>query len=651
MRSTLRLLVASIFGTVAVSCAAQLASGRLESSTLAENNQPLYYWRLTPVANTAQLLTLFSRSQQPGLAGDVPLVAVLRDTLGDANPENDRVVYVWLLTYSHLNIGQRILSAVPFFYWRVGKGSETASARDTHPFFDMTAPQHPVLTEAGRDLLQWTTLDPMTMPVRASSRAYRTNQLDYERLHLGEAISYLREAPFGDGESALTRTQLDSVIARLELRKRLLGGLVEESRVARVGEEAGFEQERIRSRNWELLRQCAERSGLLFEPIDLGGTTGEYAILWYPLHGSAAPAGTSLGPVWKLLNIHDPWSDDRLKKWKGPVYRRDLDENGAFLHEGMTSATQIELVPLGVYSLNYPRLPLLLIDFRDRLHVRRHEMTQRSINEITAGLIGVSHFTNWYYYIGADMYDFVVARHGAAMNQAARLDSYSEFRSALALDQQLDPKLREQIQSHVTSLDVNPMEASPAHELEAARARDALLETKAADGTLMARLDKQRRAELAYLAESKTARVASGILHGATFGVYTHRAKADDENIVRLDAYRRLDYQLQLLESLVAAGTQPEIAYDSSRIRASVSEVRTLMPSVKSPEMHARATNALERLRTLSRDENVQEDCSTALIALERSPSTMRNPAASAGVAAARRNAMIAPLDTANVVK
>ena len=75
------------------------------------------------------------------------------------------------------------------------------------------------------------------------------------------------------------------------------------------------------------------------------------------------------------------------------------------------------------------------------------------------------------------------------------------------------------------------------------------------------------------------------------------------------------------------------------------------MPSVKSPEMHARATNALERLRTLSRDENVQEDCSTALIALERSPSTMRNPAASAGVAAARRNAMIAPLDTANVVK
>ncbi len=76
-----------------------------------------------------------------------------------------------------------------FFIGVSGSGSK--SVADTAPLFDLTAPQHPVVSEVGRDLLQWTMLDPMTTPVRATSRAYRTNQLDHERLHLEEAASYL----------------------------------------------------------------------------------------------------------------------------------------------------------------------------------------------------------------------------------------------------------------------------------------------------------------------------------------------------------------------------------------------------------------------------------------------------------------------------
>src|SRR5581483_8249620 len=116
-----------VFSAIATLWAADIPPQRLSSTIAGENNQS-YYWQVTPVAHTAELLTLFCRScPSAGDAySDQPLVAVLRDTLGDADPENDRVTDVWLLTYSRLNLLQRALSAVPFFYWHVGQGSASA---------------------------------------------------------------------------------------------------------------------------------------------------------------------------------------------------------------------------------------------------------------------------------------------------------------------------------------------------------------------------------------------------------------------------------------------------------------------------------------------------------------------------------------------
>src|SRR5262249_3179259 len=154
-----------------------------------------------------------------------------------------------------------------------------------------------------RDIFQWAMLDPSTTPIRATSRAYRTNETDHERLHLEEAISYLRESPSGDNSAALTGKQVNTLIARLELRKTLLGGFVSERAATLVGEEEKIKYERTRSRNWELLREYADKTGLYFEPLKLAGTSGEYAMLWFPLDERAEPEGTHLGPIWKLLNI------------------------------------------------------------------------------------------------------------------------------------------------------------------------------------------------------------------------------------------------------------------------------------------------------------------------------------------------------------
>src|SRR5438045_2677007 len=52
----------------------------------------------------AELLTIFGRLQNTHSASEksteIPLISVLRDTLGDANPENDRLRYVWMLSYA-----------------------------------------------------------------------------------------------------------------------------------------------------------------------------------------------------------------------------------------------------------------------------------------------------------------------------------------------------------------------------------------------------------------------------------------------------------------------------------------------------------------------------------------------------------------------
>jgi hypothetical protein len=643
-----------VIGCGALACvAADVPTERLQTATVRESNQSRYYWQATPVDGTAQLLTLFCRACRAGQTSEnVPLVSVLRDTLGESNPESSRVTYVWLLSYARLNAGRRLLSAVPFFYWRVGDGSKSAGG--TAPLMDLTAPQHPVLSEMSRDLLQWTVLDPFTMPVRASSRAYRTNSVDNERLHLEEAIEYLRQAPVSEGPSALNQTELDTVIARLELRKRLLGGLVSEQRAAQFGADAGFEQERIRSRNWEVLRQCADRTGLLFEPLTVAGTPDQYAILWFPLVenklvGSKRPAGVSLDPVWKLLNIKDPWNDERMRNWRGQTYTRALDENGSFVAADSPGAQQVRLAPLAVYGLNYPKVPLLLVDFRDKLHVRRHEMTQRAINEITAGVIGISHFTNWYYYVGADLYDFVVSRHGAAMDKAARIDSYSQFRVALALDDSLDADLRSDIQRRVNSLAVNPMEAAPERDMEVARTRYAQLQADAAEGGRLAeRIDKGRRAELADFGETKKTRVAETLLHDATFGLYTHRVKSDYDNLAALDRDRRIQYQLNFLDALVAAGTQPEVTYDSSRIKESIEELSGLLSTtdIREIQMHAAAT--IEQIQKISKDAEVQSDCSFALTALRRNSEPVRATTAS-GMVALRRG--MAPSDNSAAVK
>jgi hypothetical protein len=523
-----------------------------------------YHWESTQVDDSAQLLTLFSQ--------DVPLVSVLRDKLG-----HEQISYLWLLTYSRATVAQRTLSAVPFFYWKVGSGSDKVKKTDLKPLMNLSLPQRTVVPSTFRNIIQWTILDPFSTPLRASSRAYQNNRHDHELLHLEEAESYLQSAP----SAYLTDDERDTIIARLELRKSLLGDFVSAGRAASFGQNAVLAQERICAKNWELLRQCADKTGLVFQPLNLAGTKNEYAMLWAPAHWTAPWPSARLGPVWKLLNIKEPQGER-------------------------------EKIPLGVYSLTYPKMPLLMIDFRNSAHLKWHELTQRSITEITSGVIGISRFANWYYYVAADLYHFYASRRGTATNQQQRLDCYSKFRVALERDQNLEPALRADMLKRVSFYSVNPLETSAKKEFQAAVKRYDLLQANPP----VKLLNKDRRIELArYEATTEGQQVRGDLLHYCTFGLYTRHATGPDV-LDRLALYREVEYDLGFLDKLSVAGTPPEVAYDSTFIRGAVSELALLLPDIQSPLIRARAQQAIQKLQNISADSQLRAQCLEALDSL-----------------------------------
>lgn len=609
-----RLLTVLVF----VSCAFGTDTVSLPSVISQAPQPPAYYWTEAPVAEGAELVTLFGRfgTDSAGAAvPDVPLVSVLRDSLDNSEPNDDRLRYVWLLTSNRPTFAQRVLSAVPFFYWKLGKGGSPSGGTPAM-LADLSHPAHRVWRTAERDILQWTALDPMTMPVRASSHAYRTNNANEERVHLEEAIALLRRAPASTDGSGLTGDQIDGVVARLMLAKNIMGGLMKDGQLERVGNGRDAQRQSTIGRNWELLRTSAERTGLIFEPLQLGGTGENYAILWFPLGTTFAPPGISLASTWKLLHISNPWRDTRLKTWEGYVQGRSLDKDGKLLPVGETGAKEIDLAPLAVYSLTYPRSPLLMIDFRNKTQTKRREVIQRATDEIVSGVLGLSHFGNWYYYAGNGLYQFVKSRRGAAVNAGARIDSYAEFRVAAALDTSLDPAFRKQLRQRTDGLSANPLNVSVRQQLSAASRNYRALLAEAADPEkLPKQLDNDRRHELASFGKSTPSEIGATALHYLTLTAYTRRAPRREGNLALLSRERKTKAALQYLTQVANAGPQPEVTFNLDRIHQSIAELENLVDANSPKQIRNQAATALEGVRAQSLDTGLRADCSRALVA------------------------------------
>src|SRR5947209_7891498 len=103
-----------------VSFAQSCATTAENPSEVTEKTKQLFRLERLNLAGGAELLTIFGRldglKHDENQSMEVPLLSIVRDTLGDNNPDNDRLRYLWMLTYTKPTFGQRLASAIPFLY-------------------------------------------------------------------------------------------------------------------------------------------------------------------------------------------------------------------------------------------------------------------------------------------------------------------------------------------------------------------------------------------------------------------------------------------------------------------------------------------------------------------------------------------------------
>jgi hypothetical protein len=474
------------------------------------------------ITTGGQLVIFFEKLAAEGQnlgTSELPLLAVLRDTMGNNDPKNSRLRQVWVFTYAAPSPPQRIAAGVPFFYHRSGLDSGSCR-RPPRPVLDMARPARGLWRGVGYSILQAEAFDPIGSLARLTTRAYGGNLGEYRRTHIAEVLDVLSRDP-GQLTGALTPAEIENLEGRLELSPKLLGGLVGDESLPSVYSRALERRTENRGHNWELLRQTAEQNGLYFEPLPLDAAPDSFGIVWMARKGAEEPRRTF---DTQFLHITNPFQDEQV--WT-------LDRYGVRVPDGTEGGVGVKMIPLAVYTLDYPGVPLLLIDFRDRSNPQRHEMGLRLANDITTGILGLTTFGNLTYFAGKTGFLFVHKRHGAATDRLARRSAFIALRNALATCDSLAAALHHELESRIERLDLDPVEKSWAQEVRTAtRQYDALMKFSADPNGLAKTIERDRVDEYRAGAKNPLKRTVAALFHP--------RAGINHEQLNEVSERRRL---------------------------------------------------------------------------------------------------------------
>ncbi|MEQ1887072.1 MAG: hypothetical protein ABL967_18565 [Bryobacteraceae bacterium] len=478
------------------------------------------------VPGGAELLTVFGNLPDPETKTsetDVPLISVLRDTLGDSDPGNDQLRYVWVLTAPRPTLLQRAAAATPFYYWRAGAGKD--GEQRPVPVLDLSAPGGTVWKSLAGSVAQVVAFDPNGAVVRSATRSYRNNARDHRQLHLLSGLatlSQLEDVP--DVHNVLSEPELLAIQARLALSARTLGGFVSDANLPLAYIKQRTKSTEDRGHNWELLRQRAEANGLYFEPFGLSDSPTQ-ALLW--IAKEDIDSKHAFDP--QLLGISNPYGDVRLKKHTSYL---------KLIHHEQREVR--ELIPLALYALDHPKTPLLLVDYRSPFAPKKREMARRAAVDTVSGVIGYSKWADWPYLAGTVGWSFVRSRHGAPNDRLARIKAYSQTRRWLAMDSEITPDFREDLLQRLDTLGTNPLEDNIFDETRFAKSQYAALLKYAADPNgLQTKLTHDRNAEVRRFQHGIGARMALKSLNILTLGLYHHREDEATVLAARLDERRR----------------------------------------------------------------------------------------------------------------
>jgi hypothetical protein len=434
---------------------------------------------------------------------------------------------------------------------------------------DLAATDRDVWNKIFWTALQNLLLDPYGTPIKATSRSYQHNVADFRKSHIIRALSVLSLYRATNGPPPFSESELLEIEARLRLTDKTFGGFVKDINFQRYNDKQMFQTRDERGQNWELLRQRAEAQSLFFEPLQMPDGSTTHVLLWVARADLLANHGKRYDG--RFLNISNPWSDKRLLSWKGYSETRYLDADNRAVSPDVAGARAAEMIPLALYGLDNPKIPMLLVDFRDGFNPKKREMSRRALRDATRNILSVSRFGDLPYFFGRTVFDFVTGRRGADVNQPSRVRAYSQLKLLLSLNQSLDPDLREQIGNRLEKVSLNPLENDLEAEAQLAREQYAslLAYAKRPDGLPM-KLDRDRRAEMVPLEHERTEHILFRLANILTFGKYTHREKTTPHLEQKLDVARRLNYHSRFLREVAKTSSQIDVAWNLDDVKHSL---------------------------------------------------------------------------------
>lgn len=538
-------------------------------------SRPLFRMVREPIAGGGELVTVFGslEGDSPGresAEAEVPLVSVLRDTLGDTDPENDRLRYVWVHGYTSPSTSQRLASAVPFLNQRTGNKSPSLEPSLPPSVIDLGAPARDLWKTALWTTAQYALFDPFGVLVKSSVRAFRRNDDDYRKAHIIRALAILTlyEAE-ASGPPVLSAQQLRDVQGRLILAQKTLGGIIDDGYLARVHTQETADMLDVRGHNWELLRQRVEAEGLYFEPLAMPDGSATHVLVWVARQDVDRDRPFNS----RFLNIKRPWRDKRLLEWRGFTDTRTVDAAGALVPPETPGAREVEMIPLALYGLDHPRIPAVLVDFRDHGNPKRREVSHRVLHDVTRNILSLSPYGDLEYLAGRTVYNFVTGRRGMDVNQPSRLRSYAQLKLLLALNETIDPELATESSRLLERVSMNPLQNDLEVERALARQSYQVLVDALRSPTkgLPDVLQRARRQEFAALKHGTTARALLRTATIASMGLYRHREREPaGTQQQRLDVARRLAFHERYLKEVVASTPVVDVTANIEDVRQSL---------------------------------------------------------------------------------
>jgi hypothetical protein len=549
----------------------------------------------------------FDKPDGSGERSPVPLVSVLRDTLGDNIKENDKLSYVWMLTYTSPSTMQKLMSAVPFYYRR-GPSKKAAGATVPPPIANMSGSSSQLFETILWQIVRRGYAGGKPKMIWGS---WRANHAQYKRSAIAEALTILSLYEQVTGEKGLTDTELADVKTRLGLTDKTFGGMVLRENYLRANDKMYLEGKANVGQTRELLRRFTEAQGLYFEPLEMPDGSAKHAIAWV----FAEDLQTNKGRQWegRFLNIKSPWGDERLLNWNGYSEVRWFDADSREVPANTLGAVSKTLIPLAIYGLDHPKIPIILVDFRDVGNPKKREMTTRVFDDITGNVLSIAQGGGMGVTLGKFLYGFVTGRRGMDLNQPYRVRAYSQLKMILAMDESLKEQFRREVDQRLEKLSINPLENDLADELNLARGQyKNLVEYARSPEGLTKKLEKDRIREMTLAAHGGKMPKKYSILQAVTFGLYKHRLKPTPELMAKADLRRQLDFHERRIRETAYFSVRPEVDANVRELIESLNFV-----AEKGNEAGGRTATAISKIFASTLQDDIRNACLAGLFRMK----------------------------------